>query len=153
VGFKEIHPARTCHLSPGEFFEVNNPNTPPVGQTILWQALEPGTEDWSEHAHALSFLLKGSTIDDGDNADFFIMLNGHPEQEALFTIPGPHAESGACFWKKIIDTSEEAPEDILDLDKAGCVAIGSRIKVEAMGGVVLQTVRSYSSTSKERERR
>ncbi|MDU9049467.1 MAG: glycogen debranching protein GlgX [Candidatus Electrothrix sp. Rat3] len=130
------------------FFEVNNPDAPPIGQSILWQALEPGREDWSEHAHALSFLLKGSTIDDGDNADFFIMLNGHSEQEALFTIPGPDTETGPCFWKKIIDTNEKAPKDILDLDEAGCVAIGSRIKVEAMGGVVLQTtVRSCSPKS------
>jgi hypothetical protein len=120
------------------FFEVNKSDAPPIGQTILWQALEPGTEDWSEHAHTLSFLLKGSTIDDGDNDDFFIMLNGHPKQEALFTVPGPESETVPCFWKKIIDTNEEAPEDIPDSDKADCVAIGSRIRVEAMGGVVLQ---------------
>ncbi|MGB5686433.1 MAG: glycogen debranching protein GlgX [Candidatus Electrothrix sp.] len=135
------------------FFEVNNSDTPPMGQTIHWQGLERGTEDWSEHVHTLSFLLKGSTIDDGDNADFFIMLNGHPEQEALFTVPGPDTEIGPCFWKKIIDTDEEAPEDILDLDKAGCVAIGSRIQVEAMGCVILQTAKKCSPKNQGRKRK
>ncbi|RWX46171.1 glycogen operon protein [Candidatus Electrothrix aarhusensis] len=135
------------------FFEVSNSDTPPTGQTILWQGLERGTEDWSEHVHTLSFLLKGSTIDDGDNDDFFIMLNGHPEQEALFTAPGPDAETGPCFWKKIIDTNEEAPEDILDLDRADCVAIGSRIQVKAMGCVVLQTAKKCSPKNRGRKRK
>ncbi|WPD22157.1 MAG: glycogen debranching protein GlgX [Candidatus Electrothrix scaldis] len=137
------------------FFEANNQETAPMSQTIHWQALEPGTEDWSEHIHTLSFLLRGAAIDDGDNDNFFIMLNGHPKQEAVFTLPETHSEEPSCIWKKIIDTSQEAPADIFDLEKARTVAVGSQIKVAAMGCIILQTavVRQAKRQMKKKRRR
>lgn len=121
------------------FFEVNNADCPLTGQSISWQALEPGTENWGDHVHTLAFLLKGCSIDDGDNANFFIMLNGHPEQEAMFTIPEPDTIIAPCPWKKIIDTSQDSPADILPSDAADCAAISGKIKIAAMGCVVLQS--------------
>ncbi len=121
------------------FFKVSRAESSPMEQTISWQALEPGTEDWGEHVHTLSFLLKGCSIDDGDNANFFIMLNGHPEQEALFTIPETGTDIGPCTWRKIIDTSQAPPTDILSPDAADYVSIREQIKVATMGCIVLQS--------------
>ncbi|MCW5213641.1 hypothetical protein VU04_12135, partial [Desulfobulbus sp. TB] len=120
-------------------FGPGNPETRSVDQTIRWQALELGREDWSEHAHTLAFLLKGCAVNAADTANFFIMLNGHPAQEALFTIPAGTTGTVRCRWKKIIDTAQEAPKDICDPEKARTVAVGSKVKVPAMGCVVLQT--------------
>ncbi|MCI5178798.1 MAG: glycogen debranching enzyme GlgX [Candidatus Electrothrix sp. AW3_4] len=135
------------------FFEDSGSESPPTeqpsGQSILWQGLEPGSQDWSSDIHTLSFLLRGCSIDDGDNANFFIMLNGHRQEEACFTIPRTDTATSTspsiCLWKKIIDTNAEAPNDILAPDKADCVAVASRIKIPAMGCVVLQSMRASAS--------
>ncbi|MCI5132907.1 MAG: hypothetical protein D3904_15675 [Candidatus Electrothrix sp. EH2] len=136
-----------------DFFKPGRPDTPPVGQTILWQGLKPGTEDWSEHAHTLAFLLKGCALSNTETANFFIMLNGHPAQEALFTVPAGTAGTVRCRWKKIIDTAQEAPKDICDPEKGRTVAVGSKVKVAAMGCVVLQTAAICRPGRRRRKKR
>ncbi|MCI5222686.1 MAG: glycogen debranching enzyme GlgX, partial [Candidatus Electrothrix sp. AR4] len=122
-----------------EFFTISNPNEPPVGQEILWQGLKPGEQDWSDHVHTLSFLLKGCEIDDGDDDNFFVILNGHPDQEAIFTIPDTGGRTDQCVWRKIIDTAQPSPTDFVDLEQAARVAVGGQVNVAPMGCVVLQT--------------
>jgi glycogen operon protein len=138
--FKKLIHLRRRHaiFRRAEFFEVSGSDRPPVGQEILWQGLKPGEQDWSCQCHTLSFLLKGCDIDDDDD-NFFVMLNGHPEQTASFTVPETGVKTGQCVWKKIIDTDQESPADLIDLDQAGRVSVSGQIKVASMGCIVLQT--------------
>ncbi len=122
-----------------EFFEVHSPDGPPVGQEISWQGLKPGEQDWSGQCHTLSFLLKGGEIDDGDDAHFFVMLNGQPERAASFTVPETGVASRHCVWRKIINTEQKAPADFVNLEQAGRVEVGRQVEIAPMGCVVLQS--------------
>ena len=109
------------------------------GAEISWQGLEPGKQDWSASNMALGFLLNGAALDDGEDDDFFIMLNGSRDTEALFIIP---AASRQRMWRKIIDTTLPPPADMVDLDRADQVKCGSKLAVACMGCLVLQSVRA-----------
>jgi glycogen operon protein len=123
-----------------EFFEVStNPDEPRHIQEIRWQGLRPGEQDWSWDCHTLAFSLSGSEPGSGDNADFFVMLNGHRDQAADFIIPEPTAGADSHQWKQIIDTSRPAPEDFIDPEEARTVAPSTAVTVAPMGCVVLQT--------------
>ncbi|MGE4559317.1 MAG: glycogen debranching protein GlgX [Desulfobulbus sp.] len=102
---------------------------------INWQGLEPGRQDWSHECHTLAFLLNGTSLAPADD-DFFIMLNGHPEQAAVFTIPAP---TRSRRWVRIIDTGRTGPLDVVDPDRGDTVQCGQQISVANMGCVVLQS--------------
>ncbi|MCI5147585.1 MAG: glycogen debranching enzyme, partial [Candidatus Electrothrix sp. AR3] len=122
-----------------EFFVDSNPDSPPVDQEIIWQGLHPGHLDWAVHSQTLSFTLRGCEIDDGDDANFFVMLNGQAEKSAIFTIPETGVLQRQCLWKKIIDTDQAAPKDFVKLEQAKEITVNSQIKVAPMGCIVLQT--------------
>ncbi|XOF33063.1 MAG: glycogen debranching protein GlgX [Candidatus Electrothrix sp. YB6] len=121
-----------------DFFQAAGPGQHAAGPEIIWQALHPGEQDWSEHTHTLSFLLKSG----GSDANFFIMLNGHSDEHTVqFIVPEAGSVSLAqnIVWRKIIDTDRNAPTDFVDFDTARQVPIGSRVQVAPMGCVVLQS--------------
>ncbi len=127
-----------------EFFEVSRPDRPPSSQEIIWHGLQPNQPDWSEQSCVLAFLLKDIHPGDDGDSNFFIMLNGQPDQAALFTVPETATVGKRCVWKKIIDTGLAAPADFVDLTKAKELAVGSQVSVAAMGCVVLQTQEIYT---------
>jgi glycogen operon protein len=102
---------------------------------ILWQSLKPGQQDWSEACHTLAFLLNGASLEPEDD-DFFVMLNGHPDQEVRFVVPAPTRER--C-WVRIIDTGRRGPRDFVDPDRGDAVEYGQSVAVANMGCVVLQS--------------
>lgn len=123
-----------------DFFEVSNrPDEPPHMQEISWQGLKPGEQDWSNDCHTLAFFLKGSELQGNGDANFFVMLNGHREQEATFIVPKTWMTQSRCVWKKIIDTGCDAPADFVDLVQAEQIAANSGVTIVPMGCVVLQS--------------
>jgi glycogen operon protein len=104
---------------------------------IIWQGLQPGTEDWSDECRTLAFFLDGSTLAEEKDDDFFVMLNGHPTDAATFTIP---AASRNRTWVRIIDTGKPAPADLVDLEQGDTVQCGSTVSVTNMACVVLQSI-------------
>lgn len=111
----------------------------PVAQAhhleIRWQGLEPGQQDWADECRTLAFLLNGASLEPEDD-DFFIMLNGHAENTARFTVPAP--TRNRC-WVRIIDTGRSGPLDFVDPDRGHTVECGQSIAVPNMGCVVLQS--------------
>jgi isoamylase len=122
-----------------EFFEVSRPDRPPSSQEIIWHGLQPNRPDWSGQSRVLAFLLKDIRPGDDEDSNFLIMLNGQPDQAALFTVPETAAVGRSCVWKKIIDTGLSAPADFVELAKAGQIAADAQVSVAPMGCVVLQT--------------
>ncbi|CAK8712689.1 Glycogen debranching enzyme GlgX [Candidatus Electronema halotolerans] len=122
-----------------EFFEISRPDQPPSSQEIIWHGLQPNQPDWSEQSQVLAFLLKDIRPGDDEDSNFYIMLNGQPDQAALFTVPETATVGRPSVWKKIIDTGLSAPADFVDLAKARPIAEGAQVCVAAMGCVVLQT--------------
>ncbi len=105
-------------------------------QEILWQALEPDTENWDSDCHTLSFLLKGQ----GKGDDFFIMFNGQRSGTVSFTLPSVHRKKAT--WKQIIDTGRETPFDFPPENLAVKLKQGDSVQLKAMAASVLQLTKS-----------
>ena len=126
-----------------DFFEVSSgPDNQPHMQEILWQGLKPNEQDWSYDCHTIAFCLKGCELPGSGDADFFVMLNGHREQSAAFTVPVIPASRSKCVWKKIIDTARESPADFIDLKPAKQIAVSGEVTVAPMACVVLQSLQT-----------
>ena len=136
IQLRRAHPVFRRH----DFF-LNHPPTDrrPCRDEIIWQGLRPGEQDWSYHCHTLGFTLCGGALPEGPDDDFFIMLNGHRQQERTFTIPPVPPRRNPRIWKKIIDTGLEGPADFLDSAQAPPLEENSRVAVAPMGCVVLQS--------------
>jgi glycogen operon protein len=137
IALRRAHPVFRRH----DFFAQPHPeNDPPHLHEIIWQSLEPGSQDWSEGCHTLAFILNGSVLPEEDD-DFLVMLNGHREQKVTFTVPAPPDLHRTRVWQKIINTGVAPPRDFVAEDVAPIVAAGAKIAVEPLACVVLQSRR------------
>ena len=108
-------------------------------QEISWQGLKPGEQDWSDDCHTLGFSLKGCELGNNGDVNFFVMLNGHREQEATFIVPKTGETRSQSVWKKIIDTGLEPPADFINSEQGEQIGVSSGVTVVPMGCVVLQS--------------
>jgi glycogen operon protein len=139
--FKKLIKLRRNHpvFRRKDFFLTDSGDEPLHLQEISWQALQPGQQDWGHDCHTLAFTLNGSQLPEGEDDDFFIMLNGHRNNSATFTVPSPPTLHAKRCWKKIIDTAACPPADFLAKKKAIRVIPEDSVTVAAMGCVVLQS--------------
>jgi isoamylase len=63
--------------------------------------------DWSHHSHTLAIQFQGGRQD----ADIYLIANAYSKKLA-FELPPDRR------WKRIVDTSRDAPDDLLDEDEA-----------------------------------
>jgi isoamylase len=135
IWLRRRHPVFRRH----DFFPPRHPDTdPPDSYEIIWQSLEPGRQDWSEECRILAFTLNGSVHPEEDD-DFFVMLNGHREDKVQFIVPPPPGSHRQRTWKRIIHTGLKPPRDFIGAEKAPVAAAGSKVTVEPMACVVLQS--------------
>lgn len=117
------------------FSHVDNNGGDDQLSEIIWQGLEVGIENWSQDCHHLAFLLPCG--DDGlEQDDFFVMINGHREDGVVFTVPAGSKGNEYLDWRKIIDTSMPAPDDLVPYKDAS--GVSGRQQVPAQTVVVLQ---------------
>ncbi len=120
-----------------DFFETKiNESEPPHIEDISWHGLQPGQQDWSHECRTLGFLLSGANKKDDD---FYIMVNGHIENDQIFTIPDLPQKGTSRRWKKIIDTSNEKNNSIASLQQAIVINPRNQLNVAHMGCIVLQS--------------
>ncbi len=137
VALRKAHPIfrRDDFFVPG-----SDPDHPPQAQEIIWQAREPGMQDWSEQARILAFTLNGATLPPDGDDDFFVMLNGHRTTLEHFLVPPPPEPRTGRIWHRIIDTADsDSTSHILKPDQAPVVRPGTWARVAPMGCVVLQS--------------
>ena len=81
--------------------------------------MELGCPDWSDDSHSLAFTISSL------NGRFRVhgMLNAYWET-LRFALPDASDAHGGT-WRRWIDTSLTAPEDVFDWDKAPAVAASS----------------------------
>ncbi|MCF6186700.1 MAG: glycogen debranching protein GlgX [Desulfobulbaceae bacterium] len=129
-----------------DFFLARNTEGEPLHlQEISWQGLRPGEQDWSYDCRTLAFTLNGSQLPEGEDDDFFIMLNGHQTEEQTFTVSTPPTLHTKRKWKKIIDTGKLPPEDFTEPEQAETINPGDEVSVVPMGCVVLQSKNDSTS--------
>jgi len=121
------------------FFLAGNSGEPLHPREINWQGLKPGEQDWSPECHSLAFTLNGAQLPEGEDDDFFIMLNGEANTSQTFIIPKLPVEHGNRQWKKIIETSAQPPSDFTALETAQSINPDEAITLEPMGCIVLQS--------------
>lgn len=146
--FKKLISLRRNHpvFRRKDFFLTAGGEEPLHLQEISWQALHPGQQDWGHDCHTLAFTLNGSQLPEGEDDDFFVMLNGHGQNSETFTIPSPPTLHTKRCWRKIIDTAARPPADFITKKNAAVVVPADTITVVAMGCVVLQSCAAASAT-------
>lgn len=80
---------------------------------IQWYGTDGGQSDISYFSRTLAYLLKGTSINDDD---FYVMINCYWEPlefKLSFTTDG---------WRKIVDTSLEPPDDIINFENGVPIA-------------------------------
>ncbi|WP_084456388.1 glycogen debranching protein GlgX [Desulfogranum mediterraneum] len=118
------------------FVTRENEDEPPHIPEISWHGLQPGVQDWSSDCHTLAFMLNGRGEQDDD---FYLLFNGSRGESRTFTVPAPPRRRRPRRWKKIIDTGLSGPDDFQQPEDAEVIRNGARLKVAAMGCVVLQS--------------
>ncbi len=120
-----------------KFFQ---PESSPPGTNltpeIAWQYLTPDTQNWTPDCHGLAFLLRAAA-NDKNSSDFFVALNGSKDKTLYFKAPEPLKKGRA--WYRIIDTSANAPKDIVSLVEAMPHLAKNSLGVAPFGCVVLQS--------------
>jgi isoamylase len=101
---------------------------------ISWQSTRRDEEDWSPTCRTLAFFLHGGNGNGKHDDDFFVMLNGHRDQPAVFEVPPPPQVQQ---WLQIIDTAAAPPDDIVDERKGKLLGQGPSVVVAPMAAVVL----------------
>jgi glycogen operon protein len=135
IALRRTHPVFRRH----DFFPPFYPeNDPPQHHEIIWQSLEPGRQDWSPECQTLGFILNGAVLPEEDD-DFLVLLNGHRQHKATFTVAPPPDPRRPRIWKKIINTGIAPPLDIVAAEAGRTVAVGARVAVEPLACVVLQS--------------
>jgi isoamylase len=81
---------------------------------IAWHGVELNRPDWTEHSRSLAFTMKSV----GSRFLFHVMFNAFWEPLTFEVPPPPNGEA----WRRCIDTSLEAPDDILRAADAPSVA-------------------------------
>jgi len=107
IALRKSHPV----FRRAEFFP--DPNGSGIHE-IHWQSLQPGEADWSPQCRTLGFMLDGRCVDCGADDDFMVLLNGDLEHRQ-FTLPEPRE---GRRWHQLVDTGQEAPDDIFREDEA-----------------------------------
>jgi glycogen operon protein len=84
---------------------------PSIGRSVFWRDdvkwYGVGREvDWSYSSHSLAYCLHGASINDGD---LYVMINAYWEPLSFAIQEGVPDE-----WKRIVDTSEQSPDDFVD---------------------------------------
>ncbi len=81
--------------------------------SITWHGVELYEPDWNHHSHSLAFELNGPS------GIFYLVFNAYWEP-LEFELP-PTNEG--LVWRRLIDTSLEAPADINDLEDAPSIEV------------------------------
>ncbi|MCG6930782.1 MAG: glycogen debranching enzyme [Desulfofustis sp.] len=106
---------------------------------IIWQGLTPGSQDWSDSCLQLGFLLNSGAHGRNAEPSFLVLVNGSRSQTVTFTVPDLPEGCASLFWLQIVDTGAASPFDIVEANQASAVQAGSRIKVEPMTLIALQS--------------
>ena len=120
--------------------------TPPpadVGMVadIHWHGREPFKADFGPASRQLAFALDGRfTSRDGDpdyhpDRDFYVAMNASPGPLTFRVPPSPTGRP----WRRLVDTGEASPRDLLAEDTGPVVAVREVLTVAAFGLVVLMS--------------
>lgn len=102
IAFRHRHHA----LRRPHFFEANSGD-------ITWHGEKAHQPDWSDEAKWLAFMLDGNRAPGKPDSHIYVMMNAD-EDWRHFEVPHTGSE-----WRKVIDTSQDSPGDIVAEDSDG----------------------------------
>ena len=134
---KEIIAFRLSH--PGfmrpEFYTGRGGNYNAIPD-INWFNEKGSLPDWDKSNHLLALQINGRRADivrDKDDNDFYIMFNASIEP-VVFYLP---VANGRKNWFRAVDTSLNAPKDILPAGSEEAIPPSNKYKVNARSTVIL----------------
>jgi glycogen operon protein len=122
---------RHVALRRGTFFRGSTPE----GPDIIWHGTQPGAPDFSPASRALAFAINGRLSGRGPDRDFYIACSSWDEP-LPFRIP---LSPSGRRWRRLIDTGQPSPNDIVPEDAGPEVPPATLYGVEAHSLVVLMS--------------
>jgi glycogen operon protein len=102
---------------------------------VTWHGIEPGKPDFSYTARTLAFSLDGRQTSREPDVDVYVALNAWSERLEFIVPPSPSVRP----WRRIVDTAQSSPRDVLNESEAPVVQINNALPVESFSLVVLMT--------------
>ena len=106
------------------------------GPEVIWHGIKAFEPDFRYEARTLAFALDGRQTGRDPDCDFFVAINAWEEVQAFEVPPAPSGRA----WRRVVDTSELSPRDIVAEEEAPLIAVDSRLIVDPFSLVVLISV-------------
>lgn len=100
---------------------------------IMWHGVEPFNPDFSAGSRVLAFSINGELTGREADEDFYVALNGWIDPLTFRIPPSPNGR----HWRKVVDTAESSPLDIVAEQDGRPVAFDSECVVQAHSLIVL----------------
>jgi glycogen operon protein len=128
IQLRKRHPA----LRRRNFFEGTGPDED-RDPDIIWHGTEMGRPDFSSASQSLAFVIDGRRTGREPDRDFYVACNAS-NSPMEFVVPV--APSGKR-WCRVVDTSMQSPEDILESDGRLTVTEASDVAVPPFAMIIL----------------
>jgi glycogen operon protein len=99
-------------------------------EMVAWHGTHLNQPDWAEESHSIAFSVRGLS----QRRLFHLILNSYWEP-LDFELPLPLPKTA---WRRVVDTSLDAPDDIVSLQEAPSILIRT-YRVQPHSMVVLVT--------------
>jgi glycogen operon protein len=130
IRLRKRHPA----LRRRRFFEGAGPGGCHAPD-VAWHGVEPGRPDFSGTSRTLALTLHGGLTGREPDNDFYMAFNAWKEP-LTFTVP---ASPGGGRWRRVVDTAQPPPEDIVPEREGPVVPVYSEYSVADFSLVVFVT--------------
>jgi len=131
IRFRRSHPA---FLRPE--FLTGKDSSSHSAPDITWFDERAKNPDWSKLDRFIAYRLMGTRAEiqaDRDDNDFYIMFNASPRDITVTVCPPPPGKT----WLRVIDTSRDPPDDILEAGKEEPLPGKDKYVILARSSVVL----------------
>jgi glycogen operon protein len=103
------------------------------GPEVVWHGTEPFQPDFRYMSRTLAFAIDGRQTDREQDCDIYVAMNAWMDPVAFHIPPSPSGRP----WRRVVNTGEDSPHDILDEDTAPHIDAGSALTLASYSTVVL----------------
>jgi glycogen operon protein len=103
------------------------------GSDVIWHGVVPFKPDFSAWSRSLALVLDGRNTSREPDRDIYMAFNAWVETLSFRIPPAPQGRP----WRRVVDTAQASPLDIVGLDEGPRVAVGATYPVVPYSTVVL----------------
>jgi glycogen operon protein len=130
ITLRKRHPAIRRHM----FFRGTGPRGS-LRPDVIWHGIEPNKPDFTPSSRLVAFAIDGRALEAPGmvDCDFYVAFHAGGEACQVRLPPSPSGRP----WRRLVDTAQASPFDIMTPDEAPNVAFGSVYTVAPFSMIVL----------------